>query len=329
VLINNSNLKCGFEFIPSEGEYEDTFGLAADGGYHALQPEDTLADIRGRTVTLLEEAGIRTLYHHHEVGGHGQVEIEIDFRPLKEMGDTAMIVKYFARQAAHESGKIATFMPKPLYNEPGNGMHFHQFLTRGGKSLFYRRNAYAGLSKIAHHYVAGLLAHAPALLALTNPSTNSYKRLVPGFEAPVNCFFSLGNRSAAIRIPKYATKPDNKRIEFRPPDATCNIYIAMAAQLMAGIDGVRRKLDPGKLGFGPYDVNVFAMDPEERAKIKPLPTSLSAALDELEKDHEFLLEGGVFTASMIRDWIRLKRNRDVAALRNRTHPIEVQLYLDC
>ncbi|MCK4235942.1 MAG: glutamine synthetase, partial [Candidatus Krumholzibacteria bacterium] len=313
----------------AEGQYIDGFGLSTFGGYHALPPEDALADIRDRTVTLLEETGIKVLYHHHEVCGHGQMEIEVDFAPLTRMGDIAMTVKYFARMTTHQYGKIATFIPKPLHDEPGSGMHFHQFLFKNGKPLFYSRKGYAGLSKTAHHYIAGLLEHAPALLALTNPSTNSYKRLVPGFEAPVNCFFSLANRSAAIRIPKYASKPENKRIEFRPPDATCNIYLAMAAQLMAGIDGIRKKLDPHDLGFGPYDVNVFQLSSAERSKIKPLPSSLSEALNELEKDHAFLLEGGVFNESMIGDWIRLKRENEITPVQNRTHPLEIQLYLDC
>lgn len=329
ILVNNSNTACGYEIIPAEGRYGDTFGLDPSNGYLALPPEDTLSDIRQQTVTFLEEVGIKTLYHHHEVGGHGQVEIEVEFGPLTRTGDIAMMVKYFARMIAYQNGRIATFMPKPLHNEPGNGMHFHQFLFKNGKPLFYSKSGYAGLSKLAHHYIAGLLTHAPALLALTNPSTNSYKRLVPGFEAPVNCFFSLANRSAAIRIPKYATEPKVKRIEFRPPDATCNIYLAMAAQLMAGIDGIKRKLDPATLGFGPYDVNIFELDKRKRTQIKPLPTSLTEALEALERDHAFLLEGDVFTESMIRDWIRLKREKAVMPLRNRTHPLEIQLYLDC
>jgi glutamine synthetase len=329
VLVGNSSTRSGYEIIPAEGLHEDSFGLDASGGYLALPPEDTLLEIRDETTTLLEEANIKTLYHHHEVGGHGQVEIEIGFEPLTRMGDVTMMVKYFARMTAHKSGKIATFMPKPLHNEPGNGMHFHQLLLKNGKPLFYNRNGYAGLSKLAHHYIAGLLSHAPALLALTNPSTNSYKRLIPGFEAPVNCFFSLANRSAAIRIPKYAVKPERKRIEFRPPDATCNVYLAMAAQLMAGIDGVKKRLDPSRLGFGPYDVNIFEMDSVKGKKIKPLPTSFTAALDELERDHSFLLQGGVFTESIISDWIRLKRELEIETVQSRTNPMEIQLYLDC
>ncbi|MCX5754270.1 MAG: type I glutamate--ammonia ligase [Candidatus Krumholzibacteria bacterium] len=329
VRVKNSNKTCSVEIVPGEGLRKDTFGLWTFSGYHGIPPEDTTVDIRDETVTLLEEAGIKTLYHHHEVGGHGQVEIEVDFGPLARMGDISMMVKHFARMTAHKHGKTATFMPKPLYNEPGTGMHFHQFLLKKGTNVFYRKGGYADLSPLAHHYIAGLLRHAPSLLAFTNPSTNSYKRLVPGFEAPVNCFFSLANRSAAIRIPKYATDPGLKRMEFRPPDATCNTYIAMAAQLMAGIDGIRKKLDPAKEGFGPFDVNVFEMSLKERAKIKPLPGSFAEALRELDKDHAYLLEGGVFTESMIRDWIRLKREKEIMPVRNRPHPLEIQMYLDC
>lgn len=329
VRVKNSNKTCMYEIVPAEGLRENKFGLWTFAGYHGMPPEDELVAIRDKTVTLLHEAGIRTLYHHHEVGGHGQVEIEIEFEPLTRMGDISMMVKHFARMTAHNCGKIATFMPKPLYNEPGTGMHFHQYLLKNGKNVFYGKNGYAGLSGIALNYIAGLLRHAPSLLAFTNPSTNSYKRLVPGFEAPVNCFFSLANRSAAIRIPKYATDPARKRIEFRPPDATSNVYLAMAAQLMAGIDGVKQRLDPAKEGFGPYDVNIFDMPAEERARIKPLPGSLSEALEELRRDRAYLLEGGVFSNDMIEDWISLKTEKEINVLRNRTHPLEVQMYLDC
>ncbi len=328
IYLEDSSTSQSYEITPSEGLYRGCFGLQPENGYHALPPEDTLADLRDRTVSLLEEAGVDTIYHHHEVGGHGQVEIEIEFGPMVKTGDHSMMVKYFARMAAHQNGQIATFMPKPLYNEPGNGMHFHQLLVKGGKSLFFSRDGYAGLSVLAHQYIAGLLSHAPALLAFTNPSTNSFKRLVPGFEAPVNCFFSLANRSAAIRIPKYATREDNKRIEFRPSDATGNIYLAMAAQLMAGLDGIRNSLDPSELGFGPYDKNIFEISSEEREKIKPLPSGLSRALDALEEDHDFLLEGDVFDKSLVEEWIRLKR-KEAESINLRPHPLEIGLYLDC
>ncbi|MBN1884197.1 MAG: type I glutamate--ammonia ligase [Candidatus Krumholzibacteriota bacterium] len=329
VAMGDTNLGLGYEISPAEGDGDGRVGLLPFGGYHALPPGDSLADIRDRTVTLLEDAGVRVIYHHHEVGGHGQVEIETAFDTLTRSADISMMVRYFARMTAHQAGKTATFMPKPVHGEAGSGMHFHQHLFKSGKPLFWDAKGYGGLSVLARRYVAGLLVHAPALLALTNPSTNSYKRLIPGFEAPVHSFYSLANRSAAIRIPKYANSPASKRIEFRPPDATCNSYLAMAAQLMAGIDGIRRKLDPGKLGFGPYDVNMFDMDPEERGRIAALPGSLEEALDALEADHGFLLAGDVFSAELVADWIRLKRERDVMAVRNRTHPLEIKMYLDC
>jgi glutamine synthetase len=230
---------------------------------------------------------------------------------------------------AHRKGQAATFMPKPLYGEAGSGMHFHQQLWKDGGNLFYDADGYGCLSQAALYYIGGLLTHAPAVLGLTNPSTNSYRRLVPGFEAPVNNFFSLGNRSAAIRIPKYTRQPDTARFEFRPPDATCNVYLALAAQLMAGIDGIRRKIDPTEAGFGPIDADIFSWTEEERVKrIRHLPSSLDAALDALEEDHQFLLEGDVFTEDLLQRWIWQKRNREALEVRNRPHPYEVALYFD-
>jgi glutamine synthetase len=207
-------------------------------------------------------------------------------------------------------------------------MHFHQHLFQDDRNLFYDREGYGNLSKTALSYIAGLLLHGPALLAFTNPSTNSYRRLVPGYEAPINTFFSLGNRSAAIRIPKYAQQPDTTRIEFRPPDATCNPYLAMAAQLMAGVDGVLRELDPAEYGFGPIDADIFSWTEEQRAGIKPLPTSLPEALNALEKDHDFLLAGEVFPPDLVEQWIEYKWNEEYHPVHNRPHPYEMQLYFD-
>jgi glutamine synthetase len=207
-------------------------------------------------------------------------------------------------------------------------MHFHQKLVKDGLSLFYDPEGYASLSEMALHYVGGLLAHGPALLAFTNPSTNSFRRLVPGYEAPVNLFFSVGNRSAAVRIPKYATSPQEQRIEFRPPDATCNVYLALAAQLMAGLDGILNRIDPTVAGFGPFDSNIFGWSEEERKKIKGLPTSLGQALDALDEDHQFLLAGGVMDAEFIQDWIHYKRSREHLEVRDRPHPYEMALYFD-
>ncbi len=298
------------------------------GGYHAIPPKDRLFNLRAEMTVLLEEMGVPVKYHHHEVGGPGQSEIETPMVGLVQAGDMTMTIKYVTKMVAQRHGQTVTFMPKPLYGEAGSGMHFHQHLFKGGKNVFYDAEGYGCLSQTALYYIGGLLTHGPAVLALTNPSTNSYRRLVPGFEAPVNAFFSLGNRSAAIRIPKYACQPDSARFEFRPPDATCNIYMALAAQLMAGLDGIRRQIDPREAGFGPIDANIFAWTEEQRAAIKQLPGSLDEALRALEADHEFLLAGGVFGADLIAQWIDFKRRVEYYEVRNRPHPYEVTLYFD-
>src|SRR5512140_778926 len=277
------------------------------GGYHVIPPKDQLFNLRSEMSLLLEEMGIEVKYHHHEVGGPGQCEIETPMMGLVQAGDATMIIKYVTKMTAHENGQTATFMPKPLFGEAGSGMHFHQHLFKNGKNVFYDANGYGCLSKEALYYIGGLLAHGPALLAITNPSTNSYRRLVPGFEAPVNAFFSLGNRSAAVRIPKYATQPDTARMEFRPPDATGNVYLMLAAQLMAGLDGIRNCIDPTEAGFGPIDANIFAWSDEQRKKIKALPSSLNEALSALEQDHAFLTQGGVFSEEMLSQWVDYKR----------------------
>ncbi|MCB0234741.1 MAG: hypothetical protein KDG58_11070, partial [Anaerolineae bacterium] len=227
-------------------------------------------------------------------GGPGQCEIETPLVGLLAAGDMTMWVKYVSKMTANSHGKTVTFMPKPLYGEAGSGMHFHQMLRKAGQNVFYDAAGYGCMSQHALWYIGGLLAHGPALLALTNPSTNSYRRLVPGYEAPVNAFFSLGNRSAAVRIPKYADQPETARMEFRPPDATCNPYLALAAQLLAGLDGIRQQIDPTAAGFGPIDADIFAWSSDQRGAIKHLPGSLHEALAALEADHEFLLAGDVF-----------------------------------
>jgi len=302
--------------------------IPTHGGYHAIPPLDDLFDVRAEMVKTVEEGGIPVRYHHHEVGGPGQSEIEILDDTLTNMGDITMWVKYVIKMVARKHNHTVTFMPKPLYNEAGNGMHFHQHLFKKGKPLFYDKKGYAGLSKLALYYIGGLLTHGAALLALTNPSTNSFKRLVPGFEAPVKLFFSLANRSAAIRIPKYAQKPAEKRMEFRPPDNTCNVYLALAAQLLAGIDGIKKKIDPTKAGFGPIDKNVFTLPEKERDKIASIPTTLKEALDALKEDHQFLLEGGVFTQDILDVWTDYKLNKEYNEVRNRPHPYEMSLYYD-
>ena len=297
------------------------------GGYHVIPPKDQLFNLRSDIVMELEEMGIEVKYHHHEVGGPGQCEIETPMMGLVRSGDATQMVKYVTKMVAHRQNQTATFMPKPLYGEAGNGMHFHQHLFKNGQNVFYDANGYGKLSQTALWYIGGLLFHGPAVLAFTNPSTNSYRRLVPGFEAPVNAFFSLGNRSAAIRVPKYADQPDTARFEFRPPDATANIYLALAVQLMAGLDGIRQQMDPQALGFGPIDQNIFSWNDEQRQAIKPLPSSLREALDALARDHDFLLQNGVFDAGQIAEWIKVKSD-EYYGVRNRPHPAEIALYYD-
>ena len=298
------------------------------GGYHASPPKDRFQNLRNEISLHLEAMGVPVKYHHHEVGSAGQLEIEIPMMDLVAAGDAIMRAKYVIKMVARKHEKIATFMPKPLYGEAGNGMHFHQCLWREEVNLFYDQQGYGYLSELAHFYIGGLLQHGSSVLAFTNPSTNSYRRLVPGFEAPVSAFFSLGNRSAAIRIPKYAGYPDEARIEFRPPDATSNPYLALAAQLMAGIDGIRHKMDPTEYGFGPIDADVYSWSEEQRQEIRALPVSLMEALQALEGDQDYLKAGGVFTQSLIDEWIRYKREVEVWPVRHRPHPYEIGLYLD-
>lgn len=297
------------------------------GGYHAIPPKDHWYQLRASMVTTLEDMGVPIKYHHHEVGGPGQMEIETPLLGLLPGADACMLVKYVTRMVAQHAGQTVTYMPKPLHGEAGNGLHFHQQLRKNGKNLFYNPDGPSRLSQEALYYIGGLLSHAPAVLAFTNPSTNSYRRLVPGFEAPVNCFFSTGNRSAAIRIPKYATQVEDVRFEFRPPDATCNPYLAMTAMLMAGVDGICRKIDPTQAGFGPINEDVFSWSSERRKSIKALPTSLQDALTALETDHAFLLEGGIFDEGLIEDWIKAKCQENDQVL-HRPHPYEVELYYD-
>jgi glutamine synthetase len=302
--------------------------IPAHGGYHAIPPKDQFYNLRTEMTLILQKMGVPVKYHHHEVGGPGQSEIEIPMMGLLQAGDAAMVIKYVTKMTANHHGKTVTFMPKPLFGEAGSGMHFHQHLFKGGVNVFYDSYGYGCLSQTALYYIGGLLTHGPALLAFTNPSTNSYSRLVPGYEAPVNAFFSLGNRSAAVRIPKYATQPEAARIEFRSPDASCNVYLALSAQLLAGLDGIQRKIDPTEAGFGPFDTNIFAWSEEQRQSIKSFPESLNAALEALKCDHDFLLAGDVFSELMINQWVDFKRNEEYYQVRNRPHPYEMSLYFD-
>jgi glutamine synthetase len=322
-----------YEITSAEADWNSAQGghghyIPAHGGYHAIPPKDSLYKLRTEIVSHLEKMGVPVKYHHHEVGGPGQCEIETPMMGLLRSGDATMIIKYVTKMTAHARGQTATFMPKPLYGEAGSGMHFHQHLFQKGKNVFYDAKGYGCLSQEALWYIGGLLQHGPALLALTNPSTNSYRRLVPGYEAPVNAFFSLGNRSAAVRIPKYANQPDTARMEFRPPDATGNVYLMLAGMLMAGLDGIRNKIDPTAAGFGPIDQNIFAWSDEQRSTIKALPSSLNEALHALEDDHAFLTEGGVFSEEMLKQWVDHKRHQEYFAVRNRPHPYEMSLYFD-
>ena len=301
------------------------YNIPRHGGYHAIPPQDRLHNVRARITMSLQAMGVEVKYHHHEVGGPGQCEIETRFAPALKAADTTMLAKYVTRMTAMGMGMTATFMPKPLYGEAGSGMHFHQQLWRDGTNLFYDAEGYGRISAVARSYIAGLLLHGGAVMAFTNPSTNSYRRLIPGYEAPVSAIFSLGNRSAAVRIPKYATRPESARFEFRPPDGTCNPYLAIAAQLLAGIDGIRNKLDPTALGFGPVDEDIFAWAPEKREKVRALPTSLEEAMSALEHDHAFLFEGDVFSADLVERWIARKR-REEREVRDRPHPYEIELY---
>ncbi len=302
--------------------------IPAHGGYHAIPPKDQFFNLRSEMTLHLQDMGVPVKYHHHEVGGPGQSEIETPMMGLLPAGDATMVIKYVTKMTAQAHGKTVTFMPKPLFGEAGSGMHFHQHLFKGGENVFYDAQGYGCLSQTALYYIGGLLSHGPALLAFTNPSTNSYSRLVPGFEAPVNCFFSVGNRSAAVRIPKYATQPDTARMEFRPPDASCNVYLALAAQLLAGLDGIANKIDPTVAGFGPIDANIFAWSDEQRHQIKSLPESLNAALIALEQDNQFLMAGEVFSELLIHQWVDFKRSEEYYQVRNRPHPYEMSLYFD-
>ncbi|VAX33791.1 Glutamine synthetase type I [hydrothermal vent metagenome] len=292
-------------------------------GYFPVPPTDSLEDLRTEMVVIMKKCGIDIEAQHHEVATAGQGEIDMRFSPLVNMADKLMLFKYIVKNVAHAHGKTATFMPKPVFEDNGSGMHTHQSIWKDGKPLF-AGNEYAGLSEMALHYIGGLLKHARALAALTNPTTNSYKRLVPGFEAPVNLAYSARNRSAAIRIPMYSPSPKAKRVEVRFPDPSCNPYLAFAALLMAGLDGIENKIDPGES----LDKDLYELPPEELAKVPQMVGSLDEALESLEKDHEFLLKGNVFTEDALTTWIKYKRENEVDELRLRPHPYEFFLYYD-
>ena len=292
-------------------------------GYFPAPPVDTLTDLRSEAVLKMQNFGIHVEKHHHEVATAGQGEIAIRYDTLTQTADNVMIYKYIVKNVAREHGKVATFMPKPLYGDNGTGMHTHQSIWRNGTNLFYGEG-YSNMSDMMKYYVGGLLKHSPALLAFCAPTTNSYRRLVPGFEAPVILALSARNRSACARIPMYFNSPASKRIEYRCPDPTANPYLAFAAMLMAGLDGIANKIDPGE----PLDVDLYDLPPEETAKLKQVPGSLPEVLDALEADHEFLLKGDVFTPDLIEMWLDYKRTREIDELRLRPHPYEFYLYFD-
>jgi glutamine synthetase len=296
-------------------------------GYFPPAPHDTLSDMRTEMVLTLERLGIPCEFHHHEVASGGQCEIDLRFQTLTRMADQVMAYKYVVKNVARRHGKTATFMPKPIFGDNGSGMHCHQSLWKEGTPLMADKSGYAGLSQLARSYIGGLLAHAPALLAFCAPTTNSYRRLVPGYEAPVNLVYSQRNRSACIRIPMYSDSPKAKRIEFRCPDPTANPYLAFAAMTLAGLDGIQRGLDAG----APHDYDLFEETGHTAAPaggVPQVPGSLSETLDALEADHDFLLAGGVFGEDLIRTWIAWKRENEVDVVRLRPHPAEFGLYFD-
>jgi glutamine synthetase len=304
------------------------FKVRVKGGYVPVAPTDTQQDIRSEMVRLMQESGMRVERHHHEVATAGQAEINFRFDTLTKTADNLMKYKYIIHNVARQYGKVATFMPKPIFGDNGSGMHVHQSIFNEGEPLFYEKGGYGNLSQMALHYIGGILHHAPALIAITNPSTNSFKRLVPGYEAPVNLVFSKGNRSAAVRIPVAAVTPKGCRIEFRTPDSTANPYLAFAAMLLAGLDGIKRKIDPTSLGYGPYDKNIYELSDEEKKEIRSVPGTLDEALDALEADSEFLTESGVFSKGFIENYVALKRS-EAKAVAIRVHPHEYSLYFDC
>ena len=322
----------GFYFVDSiEGQWNRGreegpnlgYKLRHKEGYFPVPPADQMMDLRNEMMQTMVECGLTVECQHHEVGTAGQAEIDLKFQELVHMADQMLLYKYIVKNTAKKYGKTVTFMPKPVFSDNGSGMHTHMSLWKDGEPLF-AGGSYAGLSDTALHAIGGLLRHAPSVLAFTNPTTNSYKRLVPGYEAPVNLAYSQRNRSAACRIPMYSPSPKAKRIEFRCPDPSCNPYLAFSAMLMAAIDGIQNKIDPGD----PLDKDIYDLSPEEAAEVPTTPASLGESLAALERDHEFLLLGDVFTKDVVQTWIEYKRENEVEALALRPHPYEFCMYYD-
>jgi glutamine synthetase len=329
----NQNQHCGFYYIDSieadwnTGKEENPnlgYKPRYKEGYFPVPPHDSLQDLRSKIVQTMIKTGILIEVHHHEVATAGQCEIDMKFQSLTRMGDQMMWYKYIVKNVCKKNNKVATFMPKPIFEDNGSGMHVHQSLFKGKENVFFDPKGYALISQIAKYYAGGLLKHAASLSAIVAPTTNSYKRLVPGFEAPVNLVYSARNRSACVRIPVYTDNPRTKRLEYRPPDNSCNGYLAMAAMLMAGLDGIQNKIDPGE----PLDKDSYHLSAKDAAKIKTVPASLEEALDALEKDHAYLLKGDVFTPDVIDVWLEYKRTKEVDGLRLRPHPYEFYMYFD-
>ena len=327
----DQNSNCGYYFVDSE---EGIWNSGREGGnlgnkprhkegYFPVPPMDTQQDIRSEMVLEMQKLGVKVETQHHEVATAGQADIDMRYDSLTHMADKMMIYKYVIKNVARRHGKTVTLMPKPLFADNGSGMHTHQSIWKEGKPLFAGKE-YAGISQLCLYYIGGILKHAPALAALTNPTTNSYKRLTPGFEAPVNLAYSSRNRSAGVRIPMYTPNPKAKRIEVRFPDPACNPYYAFAAMLMAGLDGIENKIDPGE----PMDKDLYDLQPHEAAKVRKMPGSLDESLHNLEHDHAFLLKGNVFTEDVIDNWLSYKREREVDAVRIRPHPYEFFMYYD-
>jgi len=321
----------GFYFIDSDegrwnsGRRENNLGYRPRyrEGYFPVPPTDHHNDLRTEMLIVMQECGLAVESHHHESASGGQGQLAIKYNPLLRSADAMMLYKYVVRNVAREHGKTATFMPKPLLQDDGNSMHTHQSLWKNGKPLFFG-DGYAGLSELALWYIGGLIKHGPALAALTAPTTNSYKRLAAGMDAPINLAYSRRNRSAACRIPMYSSGPEAKRVEYRPPDASCNPYIAFSAMLMAGLDGIENRIDPGL----PLDKDIYDLAPEELQRVPSIPLSLEAALDALQVDYQFLLKGDVFTEDLLETYISYKRDKEVNAIRARPHPYEFALYYD-
>ena len=329
----DQNAFSGYYFIDSE---EGIWNSGSDSssnlanrprfkeGYFPVPPTDKLQDLRSEIMLKLIEAGVDVEVQHHEVGTAGQAEIDMRFQTLTRMADQMMVYKYIIKNVCHQHGYVATFMPKPLFQDNGSGMHVHQSLWKGGKPLFYEQGTYALISEMARHYIGGLLKHAPTILAFAAPTTNSYRRLVPGYEAPINLVYSKRNRSACVRIPVYSTSSKSKRLEFRTPDPTANPYLAFTALLMAGLDGIQNKIEPP----APLDKDIYDLEEAEKATIANVPGSLQESLAALESDHDFLLKGDVFSTDVIETWIDYKREREIDPVRLRPHPWEFYLYSD-